>query len=107
MLSDCPSKLIPWNKNAPAVIQSHPGWAGGGDGLGGSWGPSGSFPSPAEWDLAGAEGAQSPTGSPGGNVGVEQAWGVVSIISGTREPSEVLPKLRQPQEKPWKGKSSC
>lgn len=40
-----------------------------------------------------------------------QVWsspgGVVSITSGIREPSEVLPKLRQPQKKPWKGKSSC
>lgn len=43
VLSDCLSKLIPWNKNPPALIQSPPDWDGGGDGLGGSWEALGSF----------------------------------------------------------------
>lgn len=37
VLSDCLSKFIPWSKNKAALTQSHPGWAGGGDGLRGSW----------------------------------------------------------------------
>lgn len=112
VLSDCLSRLIPWNKNLPALIQSHPGWDGGGDGLGGSWEASGSFPSPAEWDLSGAEGAQSSTGSAGAAVGLQVGmlvWSspvaAVSIASGSSEPWQVLPKLRHPRKSVGKGRA--
>lgn len=45
LYSCCLSKFIPWNKNKPALIQSHPG-----AGLGGSWEVSREFSSPAQWD---------------------------------------------------------
>lgn len=84
-------------------------------GAGKLWEASGSFPGPAEWDLSGAEGAQSSTGCAGAAVGLQVGmlvWSspvaAVSIAPGSSELWEVLPKLRHPRKSScWKGKSSC
>lgn len=104
MLSDCLSKLIPWNKTPAAVMQSHPDWDGGGDGLGGSWEAPPALQSGICQEL---EVPRAPEDLQVGMLVWSSPVAVVSITSGSREPSEVLPKLRHPQEKPWEGKSSC
>lgn len=91
VLSVCFSKLTPWNKNPPALIQSHPAWGGGGDGLGGSWEV---FPALQSGICQELKVPRAPEALQVGMLVWSSPVDVVSIPSGGREVLEVLPKLR-------------
>lgn len=74
------------HKSPPAVIQSHPDWDGGGDGLGGSWEVSESFSVLQSGIWQELKVPRAPQDLQVGMLVRSSPGGVVSITSGSREP---------------------